>query len=62
MRTISVTEGGTHKVWDLASGKEVATFIEDIAIGCCAISPDCKSNVLEESFGRVNILRFEGVD
>ena len=55
------SEYNTLKVWDLLSGKEVASFSGDTKFECCAIAPDGVTVVAGDRSGRVHFLRLEGV-
>ncbi|WP_190274292.1 hypothetical protein [Oscillatoria nigro-viridis] len=51
----------TLKIWDLLSGKEIASFSGDAEFDCCAIAPDRVTVVAGDRSGRVHFLRLEGV-
>jgi WD40 repeat protein len=67
---VEVTSDGRHvvdvaynrlTVWDLASGKVMASFRGDERIYCCAVAPDGGTIVVGEEFGRVYFLRLENI-
>jgi WD40 repeat protein len=47
------------KVWELASGAEVAIFTLDAAPGGCALSPDGKTIVVGDADGAVHFFYFK---
>ncbi|WP_366146279.1 hypothetical protein [Crocosphaera sp.] len=47
------------KIWDLATGKCIATF--EARIDCVAVAPDGVSIVAGDSSGKVHFLRLMGV-
>jgi WD40 repeat protein len=58
---ISASDDKTLKIWDLLTGKEIASFSGDGAFNCCAISPDGVTVVAGDAWGRVHFLRLEGM-
>lgn len=48
----------TLKVWELATGTEIATFILDAALACCAVFPGGEIIVVGDAAGTVHFLRF----
>ncbi len=60
-QVVSASLDNTLKVWDLESGTEIASFIGEGALRCCAVAPDGLTIVAGESSGRVHFLRLEGV-
>jgi WD40 repeat protein len=52
----------TIKVWDLSSGKVIASFTGESSIACCAIAPDGVTIVAGDTSGRVYFLRLEGME
>ena len=58
---ISASEDRTLKIWDLLSGKEVASFSGEDAFYGCAFAPDGVTVVAGDSSGRVHFLRLEGM-
>ena len=58
---ISASKDNTLKIWDLLSGKEVASFSGDYEFECCAFVPDGVTVVAGDASGRVHFLRFEGM-
>ena len=63
-RAISASGEDDHtlKVWDLASGRGLASFIGEGHILCCAVSPDGRTILAGERTGRLHFLRLEGCD
>jgi len=59
---VTAFDDRTLKVRDISTGKEIAQFIGESAIWCCAIAPDGKTIVAGEASGRVHFLRLEGVE
>jgi tetratricopeptide (TPR) repeat protein len=58
---ISASEDRTLKIWDLLTGKEVASFSGEGAFDCCAFAPDGVTVVAGDASGRVHFLRLEGM-
>lgn len=58
---VSASYDNTLKVWDLSTGKEIAQFIGESPMICCAAAPDSKTIVAGEQSGQVHILRLERV-
>ena len=54
--------GKTLKVWNLETGKLIASFTGESSITCCALAPDGKMIVAGETSGRVHFLRLEGLE
>jgi WD40 repeat protein len=52
----------TIKVWDLSSGKVIASFTAESPIASCAIAPDGVTIVAGDESGRVYFLRLEGME
>ena len=61
-RAISGSQDRTIKVWDLSSGKFLASFTGESSIACCAIAPDGVTIVAGDASGRVYFLRLEGME
>jgi WD40 repeat protein len=59
---VSASDDHTLRLWDLKSGKEIATFTRESGMDSCAIAPDGQTIVAGERSGRVHFLRFEGAD
>lgn len=55
---VSASEDGTLKVWEVESGREVATFSADVDMLCCAIGSDGMVIAGDEG-GCVHLLRLE---
>ena len=60
-QVVSASEDNTLKVWELESGKEIASFTGESTLKCCAVAPDGVTIVAGEASGRVHFLRLEGV-
>ena len=58
---VSASDDNTLKVWDLESGTEIASFIGEGALRCCAVAPDGVTIVTGEVSGRLHFLRLEGL-
>lgn len=58
---VSGSEDNTLKVWDLATGEELITFVGESAFNCCAVTPDRKTIVAGDAGGQVHFLQIEGV-
>ncbi len=58
---ISASDDKTLKVWDLLTGKEVASFSGEGAFNGCAFAPDGVTVVAGDASGRVHFLRLEGM-
>ncbi|UNU23951.1 WD40 repeat domain-containing protein [Microcoleus vaginatus] len=58
---VSGSSDRTLKIWDLLSGKEIASFSGDAEFDCCAIAPDGVTVVAGARSGRVHFLRLEKV-
>ncbi|MBI3249483.1 MAG: hypothetical protein HYZ50_23525 [Deltaproteobacteria bacterium] len=58
---ISGSDDDTLKVWELSSGRELATFTAEHSILCCAVAPDGRTVVAGASSGQVHFLRLEGL-
>ena len=59
-RAVSASSDKTLKVWDLESGKVIATFSGEGSLDACAVAPDGMTIVAAGASGRVHILRLEG--
>jgi WD40 repeat protein len=59
-RALSGSYEKTLKLWDLATGRVVATFAADYPVLCCACSPRAETLVAGDTSGRVHLLRLEG--
>jgi WD40 repeat protein len=58
---VSGSWDGTLKVWELESGKEVATFDCEGEVNACALDPDEVMIVVGGRSDRINFLRLEGI-
>ena len=58
---ISASYDSTLKIWDLLTGKEVASFSGEGAFDCFAFAPDGVTVVAGDRSGRVHFLRLEGM-
>jgi|JFJP01.1.fsa_nt_gi FOG: WD40 repeat len=56
---ISIYKGNNLIVWDLETGKVKATFTADNPLACYTISPDGKTIVAAEIFGKLHFLTLE---
>ena len=54
--------GGTIKVWDVRSGKELTSFVAEGSITSIDISPDGTIVIAGENTGRVHFLKLEKLD
>ncbi|MFO8041190.1 MAG: WD40 repeat domain-containing protein, partial [Sodalinema sp.] len=60
-RAVSASYDTNLKLWDLATGNVLATFIGEGAMSSCAIAPDGVTVVAGGAGGRVYFLRLEGL-
>jgi WD40 repeat protein/S1-C subfamily serine protease len=60
-RVVSGSEDYTLRLWDLEKRKLIASFNGDCGFRACAIMPDGKTLVAGDEWGRVHILRLEGI-
>ena len=58
-RAISASIDNTLKVWDLASGRAIATYVFDEVIFCCAVAGYSETIIAGGNSGRVHFLRLE---
>ncbi len=56
---ISIYKGNNLIVWDLETGKVKATFTTDNPLACYTVSPDGKTIVAAEIFGKLHFLTLE---
>jgi len=56
---VSASSDHTLKVWELASGALLTTFICDAGAYCCAFSHDRRLIVAGDRLGQVHFLRLE---
>jgi WD40 repeat protein len=61
LTAISASADNTLKIWDLLSGKEIASSSGDGGFYGCAILPDGMNIVAGDALGRVHFLRLEGM-
>ncbi|WP_063711959.1 WD40 repeat domain-containing protein [Kamptonema formosum] len=59
-KAVSASEDNTLKLWDLNTGKEMATFTGEYPFNCCAVAADGVTVVAGDNSGRVHFLRLEG--
>ena len=52
----------TLRVWDLESGKELATFTGESEMHSCAVAPDGQTIIAGDRSGRVHFLRLVEAD
>ena len=62
LQAISGSRDNTLKVWNLATGKVIASFTGEYPLSCCAVAPDGVTIVAGEQSGRVHFLRLEGME
>jgi WD40 repeat protein len=56
-RAVSASDDKSLKVWDLASGVCLATFLADGTLFACAVTPDGRTVVTAGASGRLHFLR-----
>ncbi|HUW84091.1 MAG TPA: NB-ARC domain-containing protein [Phycisphaerae bacterium] len=61
-QAVSGSFDNTLRVWDLETGRVVATFSADGAVTACAVVPDGLTIVAGDALGQVHILRLEQPD
>ncbi|WP_442945174.1 WD40 repeat domain-containing protein [Nostoc sp.] len=61
-QVISASLDNTLKLWNLETGKEIATFTGEAPFICCTVAPDRVTIVAGNSSGRVHFLRLENVE
>ena len=59
-RAVSTSDDNTLRVWDLASGKELALLTADGPMAPCAVSLDGRTIVAGDATGNMHILKMEG--
>ena len=72
VRAVAVTPDGRHvvsgsadktlRVWDLESGKELATFTGESEMHSCAVASDGRTIIAGDGSGRVHFLRLVEAD
>ncbi|NMG58853.1 hypothetical protein E1H12_10030 [Geitlerinema sp. P-1104] len=60
-RAVSASEDNTLKLWDLATGKELATFTGEAGMLSCAVAADGVTVAAGDKAGVVHFLRLEGL-
>jgi WD40 repeat protein len=61
MTAVSGSGDNTLKLWDLSSGKVMASFVGDSRIKCLTISSDGRVVLAGEKSGHIHFLRLEGI-
>lgn len=46
----------TLRLWDLATGRQLAIFTGDAAFTCCAVTPDGRFAVAGDSLGQIHVV------
>ena len=59
-KAVSASDDETLKLWDLETGRKIATFTGDSTIICCAVSQDMLTIIAGYNSGQVLFLRLEG--
>ena len=54
--------GDARRLWDLESGKEIATFTGEADMSQCVFTPDGRTIIAGDSSGRVHFLRLVEAD
>ncbi len=57
-RAVSASDDQTLRLWDLKSGKEIATFTDEDNMASCALLRKTDGRLLPATPGRVHFLRF----
>jgi WD40 repeat protein len=57
-RALSVSDDRTLKLWDLASGQELATVTLEGALYCIALAPDGATVVARDAAGNVYCIEY----
>ena len=55
-RAVSGSDDRTFRLWDLATGKQLAVFTGDGQFTCCAVTPAGRLAVAGDSQGQVQML------
>jgi WD40 repeat protein len=61
-QVISASSDNTLILWDLATGKVIASFTGESPIDCCAVALDGLIIVAGDQLGQVHFLRLEGME
>jgi WD40 repeat protein len=61
-RALSASDDRPLRLWDLESGRTIASFYGDAAFRSCSVVPDARTVVAGDTLGRVHILRLEGAE
>ena len=60
-RVISTSNNGILKVWDFTTQEEVAMFVGESSMSCCAVNSDGRTIIGAEASGVLHFLRLEGI-
>jgi len=60
-RAVSSSDDKTLKLWNLATGEEIASFTAEAGFSGCALAPDGAGVVAGDESGRVHFLRLAGL-
>jgi WD40 repeat protein len=61
-RAVSASNDRTLRLWDLESGKAIATYTGDGRINSCALTPDWRTIIAGDALGRMHFLRLVDAD
>ena len=53
---LSAGDDGTVRLWDLASGDQLAVFTADASFRCCAVTPAGRFAIAGDGRGQVHVL------
>jgi WD40 repeat protein len=59
---VSASDDQTLKVWDLQTGRPIATYNAEQKLSACAVSPDGRTVLAGEVSGRLHFLTLAGLD